>query len=233
MQATARISRFSWRFAMVVGIAAVALGIARSAARFPHPACRQRRPDRQPAVRRPDPRPRAELDRCLGHHPDRATVHRHREGLYGRGPRLPRHLRPDGSPALRDPLDHRQPSPVGAHGAVRSRGRSITGSDRGGTLREAYTNLCGATAMMRAYDQARHLEQLADRRTRLCGLRRAPQRPPLAPGRPHDWRPRRGVTHTQRVVTTSARTGDANDGVPGFINKKCRPCLNSGERISR
>src|SRR4051794_40881806 len=33
-------------------------------------------------------------------------------------------------------------------------GASFTGSDQGGTLREAFANLCGATAMMRAYDQA-------------------------------------------------------------------------------
>jgi hypothetical protein len=31
---------------------------------------------------------------------------------------------------------------------------SILGSGRGGTLHEAFANLCGAKAMMRAYDQA-------------------------------------------------------------------------------
>jgi hypothetical protein len=33
-------------------------------------------------------------------------------------------------------------------------GASIPGAGRGGTLREAFAGLCGATAMMRAYDQA-------------------------------------------------------------------------------
>lgn len=33
-------------------------------------------------------------------------------------------------------------------------GAPFTGSRRGGTLRETFANLCGATAMMRAYDEA-------------------------------------------------------------------------------
>ncbi len=59
------------------------------------------------------------------------------------------------------------------------------------------------------------LEHLADGRTRLCGLRRAPQRPALAPGRFRAERPKRGVTDPQREVTRNAKPGTSKTASPG------------------
>jgi hypothetical protein len=58
-----------------------------------------------------------------------------------RWPRRPRHLRPDGGAVLRDAQDHRQPSPVGTHRAIRSRSSSYPGGwpRRDGRIRRRRT----------------------------------------------------------------------------------------------
>ena len=140
MQATARTSRFSWWFVMIIGIATIALGSSSADAGASTTIS---------AVPRPADSVRADSDdrianALFGDESSRvgirqpvavpsltdvsATTQTARlftvtgTDFTAGWPRLPRHLRPDGSPALRDPLDHRQPSPVGTHGADRSRG---------------------------------------------------------------------------------------------------------------
>ena len=96
---------------------------------------------------------RSHSERRLGHHPDPTPVHRHpgrasRPVAASTSPSTtrwgPSSTRPAGSPP--------------ASLCRSSRGRPVTrqhpSPGSGGTLREAFANLCGATAMMRAYDQA-------------------------------------------------------------------------------
>ena len=136
MQATARISRFSWRFAMVVGIAAVALGIASAG------AADTRQPVPVPSLTDVSATTQsARLFTVTGK--DFTAGGRVYLAIYDQmGAQLYETRWITASLPLAT-----IPGPTGHEAA------SFTGGDRGGTLREAFANLCGATAMMRAYDQ--------------------------------------------------------------------------------
>ena len=132
MQATRHTPRFDWRFAMVVGIAAVTLGIGSAGAA-----------DTSQAV--PVPRltdvsattQTARLFTVTGE--DFTPAGRVYLAIYDQmGAQLYETRWITASPGLAV-----EAGPTGHEAAF----------IRSGTLREAFANLCGATAMMRAYDE--------------------------------------------------------------------------------
>jgi hypothetical protein len=170
MQAATRTSRLSWRFAMIVGIAAVALWNGSVNASEP----------KEPSA---DPRP---IDSVRADSDDRIA-----NALFGNESSGTRIRQPAAVPRLVDVSATTQTGrlftvtgkdftpggrvylaiydQMGAQlyetrwitaslpllalmGPTGHEAASLPGADRGGTLREGFANLCGATAMMRAYD---------------------------------------------------------------------------------
>jgi hypothetical protein len=170
MQATMRTSRFSWRFAMIVGIAAVALGNGSVNAREP----------KEPSA---DPRPidsvRADSDDRIANalfseestradiRPSVAIPSLTDVSATTQTPRLftvtGNGFTPGGRVylAIYDQMGAQlyetRWSTAGLPllalmGPTGHEAAALPGAGRGGMLRETFANLCGATAMMRAYD---------------------------------------------------------------------------------
>jgi hypothetical protein len=148
MQAAMRISRFSWRFALIVGIAALTLGMGSAGAADSDDRIANALFDDPVLVPVPsltDVSATTQTARLFtvtgtGFTPGGRVY----LAIYDQmGAQLYETRWITASLPLLTVL-----GPTGHEGA------SLAGFGRGGTLREAFANLCGATAMMRAYDEA-------------------------------------------------------------------------------
>jgi hypothetical protein len=172
MQATTRTSSVGWRFAMVVGIAAISLGNSSLNGGASSPISTAPRPAASVRVDSDDRIANALFGEEASHAASRqpaavpsladVTATTRATGLFTvtgngftAGGRVYLAIYDQMGAQLYETRWITVSLPlVALTGPTGHEASSIPGSDRGGMLRETFANLCGATAMMRAYDEA-------------------------------------------------------------------------------